>query len=111
MVAIPLVADGADSEDDLQLGIDTLQQLQEHLPLVNDVVSIKPFAHKEVVWLFVAVGNQHTCLFQAIDDGSAEGDNQYICFAQESSHLMGSAVDARHQFRRVSGRKTAVVHP
>ena len=63
--------------------------MQEHLPLVNDVISVQAFAHKKAVRLFMAVGNhlslhggRHAVGVEEKAVGGAEGDDKYR-FANE----------------------------
>ena len=109
MIAVALMADRADRKDDLQIRVHTFQQLQEHLPLVNDVVGVQAFAHKKVVRLFMAVGNQHARLLQPINDGCSQRDNQHIRATQKVCHTMGGAVDSFNHRCHIGRGETAVM--
>ena len=92
--SVALMAYGAYGEDDFEERIDGVKQREHHLPLVCDVVGGEAFALEEAVGLFVAIGYEHSVLFQPVDDGSAECDDEHVGMLQEIGSGTGCVVEA-----------------
>ena len=105
MITVTLVAYRADSEYDTEGRVESVETLDERVPLGGDVVNRKALSDEEGVVLLVAVGYEHACGFETVDDGCAEGDDEHIGTAKKVENRRLGGVDGLEERVTSVGRE------